>query len=121
MFVGDRSNNRIEKFDKNGKFLLAWSQFGRPSGCYIDSKNNLYVSDSESHAHQGYGHNPGFGRGVRIGSAETGQVVAYIPDDKDQDQEKIVTTNGEGVYADKDGVVYDAEVGQKAVVVYKPK
>ena len=121
VFVGDRSNNRIQKFDKNGKFLLAWSQFGRPSGCYIDSKNNLYVSDSESHAHQGYGHNPGFGRGVRIGSAETGQVVAYIPDDKDQDQEKIVTTNGEGVYADKDGVVYDAEVGQKAVVVYKPK
>jgi streptogramin lyase len=121
VFVGDRSNNRIEKFDKNGKFLLAWSQFGRPSGCYVDSKNNLYVSDSESHAHQGYGHNPGFGRGVRIGSAQTGQVVAYIPDDKDQDQEKITTTNGEGVYADKDGVVYDAEVGQKAVVVYKPK
>ena len=27
---------------------------------------------------------------------------------------------GEGVYADKNGVVYVAEVGQKAVVVFKP-
>ena len=55
------------------------------------------------------------------GSAETGQVVAYIPDDKDQNPEKSATTNGEGVYADKEGVVYDAEVGQKAIVVFKPK
>jgi hypothetical protein len=121
VFVGDRSNNRIQKFDKNGKFILAWTQFGRPSGCFIDGKNNLYVSDSESHEHQGYGHNPGFGRGVRIGSAETGKVVAYIPDDKDQQPEKSATSNGEGVFATKDGTIYDAEVGQKAVVVYTPK
>ena len=121
VYVGDRSNNRIQKFDANGKFIVAWTQFGRPSGCYVDSKNNLYVSDSESHEHQGYGHNPGFKRGVRIGSAETGKVVAFLRDDPDQDQEKSGTSNGEGIYASKDGVIYDAEVGQKAVVVFKPK
>jgi hypothetical protein len=87
----------------------------------VDGENNLYVSDSESHEHQGYGHNPGFRRGVRIGSADTGKVVAFIPDDPDQNQEKSGTSNGEGIYAGRDGVIYDAEVGQKAVVVYTPK
>jgi hypothetical protein len=120
LFIGDRSNNRIQVFDKNGKFLHAWSQFGRPSGCFVDSKNNLYVSDSESHEHEGYGHNPGFARGVRIGDAETGQVRALLKDDPESNPEKSASTMGEGVYADKQGVVYVAEVGQKAVVVFTP-
>jgi hypothetical protein len=121
VFIGDRSNNRIQVFDKNGKFLHAWSQFGRPSGCFVDSKNNLYVSDSESHEHEGYGHNPGFARGVRIGNAETGEVRALLKDDPESNPEKSASTMGEGVYADKNGVVYVAEVGQKAVVVFKPQ
>jgi sugar lactone lactonase YvrE len=121
VFVGDRSNNRIQKFSPDGKWIASWTQFGRPSGCYIDSKNNLYVSDSESHEHEGYGHNPGFARGVRIGSAETGEVRAFLKDDPEINPEKSGTSQGEGVYADKNGVVYSAEVGQKAVVVFKPK
>ena len=48
-------------------------------------------------------------------------VTAYIPDDKDQNPEKSGTSNGEGVFASDDGTVYDAEVGQKALVVYTPK
>ncbi len=122
VFVGDRSNNRIQQFDKNGKFISAWKQFGRPSGCYIDSKGTLYVADSESHSvKDSYGLNPGFKRGVRIGSATTGVVTAFLKDDPEIDPEKSGTSNGEGVWAGKDGVVYDAEVGQKAVVVFKPK
>ena len=121
VWVGDRSNNRIQEFTKDGKFIKALTNFGRPSGCFIDKKNNLYVSDSESHEHKGYGWNPGFGRGVRIGNADTGVVTAYIPDDKDQNPEKSGTSNGEGVFASADGTVYDAEVGQKALVVYTPK
>jgi sugar lactone lactonase YvrE len=122
VFVGDRSNNRIQQFTADGKFISAWTQFGRPSGCYIDSKGNLYVSDSESQsAREAYGHNPGFRRGVRIGSATTGEVKYMIQDDPDRDPSKSATSNGEGIYADKNGVIYDAEVGQKAVVVYKPK
>ena len=121
VFVGDRSNNRIQQFTTDGKFISAWTQFGRPSGCYIDSKGTLYVSDSELHEHQGYGHNPGFKRGVRIGDYKTSEVKYMIQDDPDQTPEKSATSNGEGIYADKNGVIYDAEVGQKAVVVYKPK
>ena len=116
LFVGDRGNNRMDIFDQNGKFIASWSQFGRPSGCYIDSKDNLYVADSESHTN----HHPGWMRGVRIGSVRDGVVVAFIPDDPDINPDKMGTSNGEGIWVDSNGVIYDAEVGQKAVVRYAP-
>ena len=47
LFVGDRQNNRIQIFDQDGKFLDQWAQFSRPSGIYIDGKDNIYVADSE--------------------------------------------------------------------------
>jgi len=48
IFVGDRFNNRIQIFDQNGAFLAIWTQFGRPSGIYIDRDDKIYVADSES-------------------------------------------------------------------------
>ncbi len=47
LFVGDRQNNRIQIFDQDGKFIDQWAQFSRPSGIYIDGKDNIYVADSE--------------------------------------------------------------------------
>jgi sugar lactone lactonase YvrE len=120
LFVGDRANNRIQVFDQNGKFLLSWTQFGRPSGIYIDPHDRLYVSDSESRNPQGYGYHPGWKRGVRIGSAETGVVSAFIPDpEPDSVQQAKDTTGGEGIAADGHGAVYVAEVGERAVVKYQ--
>jgi hypothetical protein len=117
LFVGDRGNNRMDIFSQDGKFLASWSQFGRPSGCYIDGKDNLYVADSESRVN----HHPGWLRGVRIGSVRDGVVVAYIPDDPDINPDKSGTSNGEGIWVDTNSVIYDAEVGQKAVVRYQPE
>ncbi|MGH6828734.1 MAG: peptidyl-alpha-hydroxyglycine alpha-amidating lyase family protein [Rhizomicrobium sp.] len=116
LFVGDRGNNRMDIFDQNGRFIASWSQFSRPSGCYIDGKDNLYVADSESHTN----HHPGWMRGVRIGSVKDGVVTAFIPDDPGIDPDKMGTSNGEGVWVDPRGVIYDAEVGQMAVVRYTP-
>jgi DNA-binding beta-propeller fold protein YncE len=48
LFVGDRQNNRIQIFDRDGKFIAQWFQFGRPSGIYIDKDDVIYVADSES-------------------------------------------------------------------------
>jgi DNA-binding beta-propeller fold protein YncE len=48
LYVGDRDNNRIQIFTQDGKLLGQWTQFGRPSGCFIDQHDVLYVSDSES-------------------------------------------------------------------------
>jgi sugar lactone lactonase YvrE len=75
LFVADRENNRIQIFTQDGTFLEEWPQFGRPSGIWIDSDDVIYVAD----AHSNETANPGFSRGLRIGSARDGSVTAFIP------------------------------------------
>jgi sugar lactone lactonase YvrE len=115
LFVGDRANNRIQIFDQDGKFLDQWKQFSRPSGIFIDKNDVIYVTDSESTDKDGYGHNPGWKRGIRIGSAKDGTVTAYIPDPSPG---TAITSAAEGVTADAKGTVYGAEVGPKDVKKY---
>jgi outer membrane protein assembly factor BamB len=117
LFVGDRANNRIQIFDQDGKFLDQWAQFSRPSGLYIGKGDILYVSDSESRERDGYGHHPGWKRGIRVGSARTGVVAAFIPDTF-ADPEGAATSGSEGIAADSQGVIYGAEVGQKDLKKY---
>ena len=120
LFVGDRANNRIQIFDQDGNFIDQWKQFSRPSGVYIDKNDVLYVTDSESTDKQGYGYNPGFRRGIRIGSAKDGTVTAFIPDPLGPDAtgKLPATSAAEGVAADAAGNVYGAEVGPKDVKKY---
>jgi DNA-binding beta-propeller fold protein YncE len=118
LFVGDRANNRIQIFDQDGKFLDQWKQFSRPSGVYIDKNDILYVTDSESTDKEGYGYNPGWKRGIRIGSAKDGVVTAFIPDPLVPTGALPATSTSEGVAADVDGVIYGAEVGSKSLKRY---
>ena len=94
LFVGDRSNNRIQIFDQEGRFLAEWRQFGRPSGVFIDKNDIIYVADSNSNERV----NPGFRQGIRIGNVKDGKVTAYIPWNE--------TGTLEGVAADDAGNVY---------------
>ncbi len=48
VYVADRSNNRVQVFDANGKFLADWRQFGRPSGVYVDANDVIYVADLQT-------------------------------------------------------------------------
>nr|QQZ51046.1 hypothetical protein JKL49_07675 [Phenylobacterium glaciei] len=96
LFVGDRWNNRIQVFDQEGKLLATWDQFGRPSGMFIDRSDVLYVADSESRNPEGYGHHPGWARGIRIGSAKTGAVTAFIRD-TEPNPDKAATSGAEGL------------------------
>jgi sugar lactone lactonase YvrE len=123
LFVGDRANNRIQIFDQDGNFIAQWKQFGRPSGIFIDKKDVLYVTDSESTDRDGYGHNPGYKRGIRIGSAKDGTVTAFIPDPlaPDADGKLPATSISEGVAADAQGNVFGAEVGPKDLKKYVKK
>jgi streptogramin lyase len=105
IFVADRSNSRLQIFDQNGTFLDQWKQFGRPSGVYIDKNDMIYVADSQSNATQ----NPGFTRGVRVGSAKDGKVTALIPDTH-PDPDKNNNGGAEGVSADALGNVYVGDV-----------
>jgi sugar lactone lactonase YvrE len=104
IFVADRSNNRIEIFSPDGVFLAEWQQFGRPSGLFIDKNDILYATDSESNMAQ----NPGFKRGVRIGSVKDGKVTAFIPEPAPPKEGTGAASNswGESVAADDVGNVF---------------
>jgi sugar lactone lactonase YvrE len=119
LFVADRSNSRIQIFDQDGKFLAEWKQFGRPSGVFIDRNDVIYVADSESNNAQ----NPGFKRGLRIGSAKDGTVTALIPDPLPVKEGTGPGTGSaaEGVAADAEGNVYGAEVDARRLMRYVRK
>jgi sugar lactone lactonase YvrE len=111
LFVADRGNLRLQIFDQDGKFLEEWKQFSRISGLWIDRNDTLYAADSESSDTS----NPGWKRGIRIGSARNGEVMFFIPDPQVKPQG---TSAAEGVAVDAAGNIYGAEVGPKALKRY---
>ncbi len=56
LFVVDNGNNRIQKFEQNGNFILLWGNFGsangnfnNPTGIACDGKGDVYVADTNNH------------------------------------------------------------------------
>lgn len=116
LFVSDRGNNRIQIFDQQGNLLDTWHQFSRNSGIYIDDKDMLFAVDSESNESRGRGD---WRRGIRVGSARTGEVHFFIPDPFDANNGPYAASSGgEGIVADKDGIIYSAEVGPRSIKRY---
>lgn len=114
LFVGDRSNNRILLYDQSGRLLDTWYQFSRASGIFIDSHDVIYVADSESGSIAP--NRAEWKRGIRIGSALTGEVTAFIPDPVTETRN---TSAAEGVAVDRNGIIYGAEVGPRALKRYE--
>ncbi|HWP37591.1 MAG TPA: peptidyl-alpha-hydroxyglycine alpha-amidating lyase family protein [Gemmatimonadales bacterium] len=113
LFVGDRSNNRIQILDQTGRFLEEWRHFSRPSGLDVDKDDMLYVADSESGSVAR--NRPEWKRGIRIGRATDGALLAFIPD---PDTAATGTSAAEGVAVDARGHIYGAEVGPRALKKY---
>ena len=120
LFVADRSNNRIQIFDQEGKLLdHGWEQYSRISGLWIDGNDMLYAADSES----GSVSPPrkDWKRGIRIGSIKDGKQGAvrfFIPDPAEA---ATNTSAAEGIAVDSKGVIYGAEVGPRALKRYVRK
>ena len=118
LFVGDRSNNRIQVLDQDGKYLEEWTQYSRPSGIYIDQNDMIYVADSESGSVGNARTRTDWKRGIRIGKikdGKEGKVLAFIPD---PNENATNTSAAEGVAADAAGNLYGAEVGPRALKKY---
>jgi sugar lactone lactonase YvrE len=106
LFVGDRNNNRIQIFDQEGNFLDLWHQFGRPSGIVITPEDRIYVADSESFDF----HNPGWEKGIRIGSARDGSVEYFI---RDIEPTTVSHSGAEGIGVDSRGNIYGGVVRRR--------
>jgi streptogramin lyase len=113
VFVGDRGNNRIQIFDQDGTFLDVWYQFGRPSGIAITPDDRIYVADSESFGTD----NPGWKKGIRVGSARDGSVDYLI---EDVESTAMEHSGAEGVGVDSRGNVYGAVVRRRMLERHVP-
>jgi hypothetical protein len=109
LFVADRGNRRIQIFDQEGTYLDTWYQFSRISGLFIDQDDVLYAIDSESDDN----YNPGWRKGLRVGSARTGEVWYFVPEHVSERASGMggFGSMGEGVTVDAEGNVYGGEVG----------
>lgn len=114
VFIGDRGNNRIQIFTQEGVFLEEWKQFGRPSGIYITADDTIYVADSESWGPD----NPGWKKGIRIGSARDGSVSWFI-----EDIESMVDphSGAEAIGVDHQGNVYGGVVRRRMLEKHVPR
>jgi DNA-binding beta-propeller fold protein YncE len=88
LFVADRANRRIVIFDQDGGFIDQWTQFGTPSGLWIDGNDMIYVAVAGKEG------------GIRIGSAKDGSLTGSIRG-----------TSPEVVTVDPGGNVYSGLVG----------
>jgi sugar lactone lactonase YvrE len=114
LFIADRDNNRIMIWDRDGNYIDQWTQFGRPSGIYIDHTDTIYVADSESWGPE----NPGWKKGIRIGSAKTGQVHYFIEDIESRD---FAHSGAEGIGVDGFGNVYGGVVRRQMLERHEPQ
>jgi DNA-binding beta-propeller fold protein YncE len=113
LYVADRRNNRIQVFDQDGNFIVAWRQFGQPSSVFVGKDDTIYVGASFPDPAAKKGEL----RGIVIGDARDGSLKAFIPDPSDLD--KVVRgTSASGIAADDMGSVFAADVGTQNLRKY---
>ncbi len=82
VIVCDRGNARLQVFNQDGVLLDVWTGWGRPTGITVKN-DTLYVTDSLGNVVKGQV-DPSLvpmATGIYIGSAETGSVRWFVPDE----------------------------------------
>ena len=93
LYVADRGNRAVKRFDQNGKLLDVWTQFGQPSGVFIDKNDILYVADSTS--------NPAtsaFSPGIRMAKVSDGKIFGNIPWPEQGTEEGVAVADDGTIY-----------------------
>lgn len=119
IYVVDRLNHRVQKFDSSGNFVTKWGSFGSgntqfkyPRGIAVDSSNNIYVADSDNHRIQKFDSNGNFI--TKWGNYGTGNGKISYPQDvvidsnnnvyvSDYDNSRITKFSSTGSYITKWG------------------
>lgn len=97
LFVADRGNRRIQIFDQDGRFLDQWTQFGTPSGIWIDHKDRLYVAVAGDRG------------GVRVVDVTTGTLM-----------DRIDGISPEVAIADRQGHIFAGLVAGQDLLQFAP-
>jgi sugar lactone lactonase YvrE len=113
LFISDRSNNRVQIWDREGNYIHEYRQFSRPSGIFIAADDRMWVFDSESYGPD----NPAWQKGFREGNALTGVVSYYAMDIESRD---YVHSGPEGGGVDSQGNVYACVVRRMQMERHEP-
>ncbi|MCX6043285.1 MAG: 6-bladed beta-propeller, partial [Caldilinea sp.] len=108
VYVADLGNDRVQKFDSNGRHLAQWGskgsgsgQLNTPFGVAVDSSGNVYVADKDNHRVQKFDSNGryltqwgsrGSGNGqfnTLIGVAVDSSGNVYVADSENQRVQKF--------------------------------
>jgi DNA-binding beta-propeller fold protein YncE len=106
----DNGNHRIQKFDKDGNFLLGWGSEGKENGQFVraigvamDQEDNVYVTDDGNPFVQKFDNNGNFI--MKWGGYGTGDGQF---------------SHATGIAVDADGNVYVADYQDKRVQKFDP-
>ncbi len=122
VYVADRGNSRVQVFDGEGELLHIWTQFGKPSGLFIDPNDILYAGDGLSGdlrtgPPDPWRSNFGWEKGIRIGDLKNEQAwVTYFIPQHDMD----VGPGIEFLGVDLEGRIYAGEINRMRLVRYLP-
>ncbi|MBI3762981.1 MAG: SMP-30/gluconolactonase/LRE family protein, partial [Chloroflexi bacterium] len=117
LYVADTRNHRVQKFDANGKLQLAWGSFGdiaqntaapgtfnEPWGIAVDSKGDVFVSDTWNHRVQKFDANGNvLTTWGTFGTGEGNNFAMWGP---------------RGLAVDSQDRVYVADTGNKRILVF---
>ncbi len=105
VYVADTGNNRIEKFTRNGTFILAWggvgtntSMFSSPAGIATDTIGHVYVADTGNNRIQKFSRSGSFLAAWGIYGTNTGELCSPA-----------------GVATDAGGNVYVSDTGNNRI------
>ena len=122
VYVADRGNSRIQVFDPNGNPLYIWTQYGKPSGLFIDRDDILYAADGLSGTPRTGPPDPwrsnfGWEKGIRIGDLKEEQawVVHFVPQ-----HDADIGPGLEFLGVDFAGNIYAGEINRERLVRYAP-
>jgi DNA-binding beta-propeller fold protein YncE len=111
IYVIDTDNNRVQKFDPQGRFLTKWGRAGRgdgefniPSGIAVDRKGTVYVVDTDNNRIQKFTADGKFLAAWGQSGSREGEF--YRP---------------KGIAADRDGNLYVADCNNHRIEKFSPE
>ncbi len=109
VYVADRENQRIQVFDKNGKFETQWKNMARPCGLYIDQSGDQKVYVGELGVAIGP-NSQAYGLGPRVAIHDVkGNVLARLGD-RPESEEPGSFIAPHGVCINSKGDIFVGEV-----------